>query len=62
MNKTCKYKGHSYDPDYSDSGNCDTPYCSWEEWYCNRCKQYIVECGCGYCNEMSDKPVSENYE
>lgn len=42
--------------DYWDSGACATPYCSWHEIHCRKCRVYKVECTCGFESGMSGEP------
>ena len=48
---------HVWDGDYYDHGTCGTPYCSWTERRCVRCKVYEVLCGCGFMNGLSGWPM-----
>lgn len=34
--------------EYYDSGSCATPYCTWREIHCRKCRVYKVECKCGF--------------
>lgn len=48
---------HVFNPDYSDGGSCGTPYCSWDEYRCTKCKAYIVSCKCNSTEDISGWPV-----
>jgi len=41
---------------YFDMGRCGTPYCSWDEKRCIKCRVYETECGCGFENGLSREP------
>ena len=48
----CKHEWSNY----HDSGTCDTPYCTWTEKRCIKCKVYIMDCGCRFMDRMSGEP------
>lgn len=56
-----KYKRFECDhefTDYHDSGECEgTPYCTWEEKRCKKCKKYFRDCGCHFHYEESGEPL-----
>jgi len=48
---------HEWYTNYIDSGKCETPYCSWWESHCKKCKVYEVKCGCGFMNGYGAEPI-----
>lgn len=44
---------HEFYDNYSCDIGCGTPYCHGFEYHCKKCKAYITECGCGFCNGIS---------
>lgn len=47
---------HEWSPAYHDAGSCMTPYCSWYESHCLKCRVFSVECACGAENSLSGEP------
>lgn len=44
---------HSKLTNYYETGKCPSPYCTWTEIRCAKCKAYIVRCLCGFENNTS---------
>lgn len=41
---------------YYDSGHCATPYCTWEELRCLKCRVYHTRCMCHYEDGFGGEP------
>jgi hypothetical protein len=47
---------HEFCDNYIYYVSCGTPHCQGVEYRCKKCKAYVTECGCGYCNGISGWP------